>query len=205
MPDSATGPRGPQMPPRRLTRAVKRLGFAGLTDPSRRIAAARLASQQLVRPRFTRPEQLVGWFGAVQAQDYPGALWAVGQRLSAEAVADDVEAAIASRAIVRTWPMRETLHFVAAADARWMLALLAPRLLSRNVGRYRQLELDAEALARSRKVLTRALAGGACLTRAAAYAALERAGVSPAGQRGIHIIGHLAQSGVLCFGSREGR
>jgi hypothetical protein len=164
----------------------------------------RLVNQQLARPRFRKPEDLVAWFGAVQAQDYPGASWAVGQRLPASVDAD-VEAAIASRAIVRTWPMRETLHFVAAADVRWMLALLAPRLLSRNAGRYRQLELDASALTRSRKVLTRALAGGACLTRAEAYAALQRAGVSPAGQRGIHIIAHLAQSGVVCFGSREGK
>jgi len=165
--------------------------------------AARLANQQLVRPRFTRPEDVVAWFGAVQAQDYAGSLWAVGQRLRSDAVDADVEAAVASRAIVRTWPMRETLHFVSAADVRWMLALLAPRLVSRNVGRYRQLELDAEALARSRKVITRALSGGACLTRAAVYELLQRAGVSPAGQRGIHIIGHLAQAGVLCFGARE--
>ena len=169
------------------------------------LARRRLSVQQLVRPRFGKAEELVSWFGAVQAQDYAGALWAVGQRLPGAVEADVVEGALASRALVRTWPMRETLHFVAAADARWMLALLAPRLLRRNAGRHRQLGLDPDALTRSRKVLTRALAGGGCLTRAAAYAALERAGVSPAGQRGIHIIGHLAQSGVLCFGSRDGK
>ena len=145
----------------------------------------------------------MAWFGAVQAQDYRGFLWAVGQRLAAS-VAADVEEAIATRAIVRTWPMRRTLHFVAAADARWMLGLLAARLVRSNAGRYRQLELEAATFARSRKVLARALAGGGRLTRPAAYAALERGGISPEGQRGIHILAHLAQEGMICFGAREG-
>ena len=59
--------------------------------------------------------------GAVQAQDYAGALWSIGQRSGATRA--EVEAAIARRDIVRTWPMRGTLHFVPAEDARWMLAL----------------------------------------------------------------------------------
>jgi hypothetical protein len=111
---------------------------------------------------------------------------------------------VASRAIVRTWPLRRTLHFVAADDARWMLRLLMPRLVSGNAGRYRQLELDARALARSGRILGRALDGGRCLTRPQAYAALARGGVSPAGQRGIHVLAHLSQEGLLCFGPRQG-
>lgn len=174
------------------------------THPLGAIADARQCNQQLVRPRFTTPAELVRWFGAVQAQDFRGSLWAVGQRLPA-AVEADVEAAIASRAIVRTWPMRETLHFVAAPDARWMLRLLASRMIARSAGRCRQLELDQAAFARSRKILSRALRGGHRLARPAAYAALERGGVSPAGQRGIHIIGRLAQEGLICLGPREGR
>ncbi len=162
----------------------------------------RLLNQQLVLPRFTTPVELVRWFGAVQAQDYVGSLWAVGQRLPS-AVESDVEDAIASRAIVRTWPMRGTLNFVAAEDARWMLRLLTPRVIAGSAGRCRQLELDAGALARSGKILGRALDGGRTLTRPQAYAALERGGVSPAGQRGAHVIGHLAQQGLICFGPRK--
>jgi hypothetical protein len=170
----------------------------------RGIASVRLQNQQLVRPRFSEAAELVRWFGAVQAQDYVGSLWAVGQRLSG-AVEGDLEAAVASGAIVRTWPMRSTLHFVAAADVRWMLGLLAPRLLSSNVGRHRQLELDGTAFARARKILTRSLRGGGRLTRAAAYAALQRGGVSTTGLRGVHIVAQLAQEGVICFGPRDGR
>ena len=45
--------------------------------------------------------------------------------------------------IVRTWPMRGTLHFVAAADVRWMLELLAGRVMAGNAARLqRQFDLD---------------------------------------------------------------
>jgi winged helix DNA-binding protein len=169
-----------------------------------KISDRRLLNQQLVRPRFTAPKQVVRWFGAVQAQDYPGGLWAVGQRLPS-VTQGEVEDAVVSRAIVRTWPMRGTLHFVAAEDARWMLRLLTPRVIAGSAGRCRQLELDARALARSGRILGRALEGGRRLTRPQAYDALARGGVSPAGQRGIHVLGHLAQQGLLCFGPREGR
>ena len=128
----------------------------------------------------------------------------MGQRLPSATEAD-VEDALASRAIVRPWPMRGTLHFVAAEDARWMLRLLASRAVAGSAGRCRQLELDAAAFARSRKLLARALRGGRSLTRRDAYAVLDRGRVSPAGQRGIHILGHLAQQGFLCFGPRRER
>jgi hypothetical protein len=165
---------------------------------------ARLLNQQLVRPRFRTPDELVRWMGAVQCQDYLGGLWAVGQRLPGFAEAD-VEAAIAARTIVRSWPMRGTLHFVPAEDLRWMLPLLTPRVLALSAGRYRELELDETAFRRSRTVLERALRVKPSLTRPEAYAALERGGVSPAGQRGIHILSHLSQQGLLCFGPRQGR
>lgn len=142
--------------------------------------------------------------GAIQAQDYLGSLWAVGLRLPS-AVESEIEEAVAARIIVRTWPMRGTLHFVPAADVRWMLRLLTPRVIARSAGRYRELGLDAGALTRSRKVVTRALAGGRGLTRVEVYAELQRGGVSPEGQRGIHILGHLAQHGLICFGPRKGK
>ena len=142
--------------------------------------------------------------GAVQAQDYPGSLWAVGQRLRG-ATERTIEDAVADRAIVRTWPMRGTLHFVAAPDVRWMLRLLTPRVLAGLKWRNQQLELDAAAFSRARRILVTALQGGRRLTRPAAYAALQAGGVSPAGQRGIHLLGHLALEGLLCFGPREAR
>jgi hypothetical protein len=151
-----------------------------------------------------RPAEVVRWLGAVQAQDYAGSLWGIGLR-TARAGESDVEHAIADRSIVRTWPMRGTLHFVAAGDVRWMVALLAPRVLARTAGRRRQLGLDAATLAKSRTRLEKALAGGGAMTRPEIYALLERSGISTKDQRGIHVLAHLAMQGVLCFGERRGR
>ncbi len=172
---------------------------------SQDIARLRLHTQHIARATFEKPSDVVAWLGAVQAQDYLGALWAVGLRMR-NAVEADIEHALADRTIIRTWPMRGTLHFVAAADARWMLELLTPRVVENNAQRLlRQFDLDERAFARSKDLFARALQGGKQLTRNAMYEALEAGGVSTAGQRGLHILGRLAQNGVICFGAREGK
>jgi hypothetical protein len=174
------------------------------TDPEAAWRRERLARQRLAGAVESSPEALVSWFGAVQAQDYAGALWALGARLGGAEVAS-VEAAIGSRAIVRTWPMRGTLHFVPAADVRWMLKLLAPRALGGASARHRQLGLEEGDFTLAERLLARELAGGRRLTRPEAYAVLERGGVAPTGQRGIHVLGFLAHHGVLCLGPWQGR
>jgi hypothetical protein len=96
----------------------------------------RLANQHLARPVLDDPGAVVRWMGAVQAQDYLGALWAVGLRTRGATEAS-VETAIARRTFVRTWPMRGTLHFVSAEDVRWMSKLLTPRVIASAAGRPR--------------------------------------------------------------------
>lgn len=164
----------------------------------------RLAAQGLSTRRFAQPADVVTWFGAVQAQDYLGALWGVGMRC-AEAREGDVEAALAARAIVRSWPMRGTLHFLPAADARWMIELLAPRAAARAVTRLAKLGIDTSILGRSRRALVKALEGGRRLTRPRAYQLLEHAGVPAREERGLHVLWQLAHEGLICFGPREGK
>ena len=168
------------------------------------LANLRLHTQGIAATAWTTPGEVVAGLGAVQAQDYLGALWAIGLRMR-QATEAGVEAAIAGRTIVRTWPMRGTLHFVAAADVRWMIELLAPRVVANNARRERQLELDDRTFARSRELFTEALQGGKQLSRPAMYQILEAAGLPTAGQRGIHILSRLAHEGLLCFGTREGK
>ncbi|MCG3161046.1 MAG: hypothetical protein JMDDDDMK_02164 [Acidobacteria bacterium] len=174
-----------------------------MTKPD--IARLRLHNQRIAGDKFERPADVVSWLGAVQAQDYLGALWAVGLRMRS-AIEADIEQALANRTIIRTWPMRGTLHFVAAADTRWMLELLTPRIVDNNAQRLlRQFGLDEAVFARSKDLFERALEGGKRLTRNAMYEALEAGGVSTVDGRGLHILGRLAQDGVICFGSREGK
>src|SRR5215216_2184989 len=115
------------------------------------IARLRLINQQIACSTCATPGEVVQWLGAVQAQDYLGALWALGLRLP-NATEQMIEQAIAERTIVRTWPMRGTIHFVAPADVRWMLELLTQRIVAGMASRHRQLALEAADFARCREL-----------------------------------------------------
>jgi len=171
---------------------------------ARAIAQWRLVNQQIALARYRKPVEVVAALGAMQAQDYLGTLWAIGLRLP-EATEREVAQAIAERKIVRTWPMRGTLHFVAAADVRWMLELLTPRIIAGSASRSQRLELDVTVYARCRKIFIRALEGDRQHTREAMMELLEREGISTTAQRGYHILWRLAQEGLLCFAARSGK
>ena len=113
--------------------------------------------------------------------------------------------AIADHTIVRTWPLRGTLHFVAAHDVRWLLALLTPRVIAQSAGRYRQLELDEATFARSKELFAKALQGGKQLTREEMQRLLEQANIATTGQRGYHMLVRAAQDGLICFGVPRGK
>lgn len=169
------------------------------------IPRARLHSQLLAGNGLETPHAVVSHFGAVQAQDYLGSLWAVGARMR-NAVESEIENALVERSIVRCWPMRGTLHFVAAEDVRWILELLSPRVIQRSRGRLeREFDLGARVLRRSRTLVERALAGGNALTRPEIYAMLEKARIATGASRGLHILYALAHERVICFGARRGK
>ena len=168
------------------------------------IALSRLANQRIAGPTCAQPGDAVRWLGALQAQDYRGALWAIGLR-TAGTTERDIEQALGERAIVRTWPMRGTLHFVASQDVRWLLALLTPRVIAHSAGRYRQLGLDEATFGRSKEVFAKALQGGQQLTRDEMLQALAQAGIATTGQRGYHLLGRAAQDGLICFGVPQGK
>lgn len=169
-----------------------------------RLAHLRLNNQQIAASNFDEPGALVAHMGALQAQDHANALWAIGLRTAGATLAD-VRAAITDRRIVRSWLLRGTLHVVAGADLRWMLALLAERSIAGMATRHRGLELDEKVFAKCRKLFVKALAGGKQLTRGALFTLLGDAGIDTAAQRGIHILWRLAHDGLLCFGDHEGK
>lgn len=168
------------------------------------IAHHRFSSHHLASVGFRQPEEVVRWMGMVQAQDYLAALWAVGVRME-EASEAVVEQALVERRLVRTWPARGTLHLAAAEDVRWLLELLTPRAIAASTGRHRQLGLEDADFARARQLFVAALQGGKRLSREALFGVLEAGGIATAGQRGIHVLGRLAQEGLVCFGAREGK
>jgi hypothetical protein len=161
-------------------------------------------NQRIASSRCENPADVVAHLGAMQAQDYSSGLWAIGLR-SAAANLTDVQQAVAARTIVRTWPMRGTLHFVAAADVVWMLDLLAPRVVAASARRHRELELDAATFRKVEKVFVRNLEGGRQLTRDGLREVLARAKITAEGPRLYHCIAQLAQQKVLCCGVPEGK
>lgn len=165
----------------------------------------RLSNQLITEHQTLPPGDVVGRLGAMQAQDLPGAKWSIGLRSQNGITEEDIDRAIAERRLVRTWPMRGTLHFVAPDDVRWMLALSAPRMLERTARRRAQLELNEEDLRRAAFTAIGALSGGRALVRAELLAEFEAAGVSTASQRGYHLLYHLSQTGVLILGPIEGK
>src|SRR5438105_5538084 len=105
------------------------------------IAHQRLHNQHIIHRTLERPQALVEWMGAVQAQDFAAAKWALGLRL--QGVTDhDIEQAFTDGAILRTHVMRPTWHFVSPADIRWLLALTAPRVHAASASYHRNLEFD---------------------------------------------------------------
>lgn len=168
------------------------------------IGRLRLANQSIAASNSRTPEQVVSALGAMQAQDYSGALWSIGLRLP-NATEAEVERAVKERKIVRSWPMRGTLHFVAATDLRWMLELLTPRVLANATSRSERLGVDAKTLARCEKIFVRELAGNRQLTREALVALLEQNNISTQNNRSYHIFWCLAQLRVICFAAREGK
>jgi hypothetical protein len=168
------------------------------------IPSRRLTSQHLAGNPLGGAEEVVRWFGAVQAQDYGGAKWAIAQRTPGETEAG-IDALFDSGAILRTHAMRPTWHFVAPEDIRWLLALTAPRVHAVNAYQYRRLELDGEVFARSQTALARALEGGRELTRTELAGVLQGAGIAASGLRLAYLMMHAELDALLCSGPRRGK
>jgi len=171
---------------------------------NRDILSTRLANQQITGIKSKKPEEVVGWMVAMQAQDFAGAKWAIGLR--SEGINDaDVEQAFNSGRILRTHMLRPTWHFVTPENIRWLLALTAPRVHTMNASMYRTLSLDAKILKRSNDAIAKSLEGGNFLTREALKKVLEKRKISTAGFRPAYLMMYAELEGIICSGPRIGK
>lgn len=168
------------------------------------IALMRTANQCIGVNLQSTPYEVVRHFGAIQAQDFASSLWAIALRTH-RATLQDVELAIQERQIVRTWPMRGTLHFVAAEDLRWILTLLGPRIMQSMSTRKRQLGIDEVVLARARTLIVSMLQSGKERTRLEIFEALDQVGIDSKQQRGYHILLQLSLEQLICFGPHSAK
>jgi hypothetical protein len=164
------------------------------------VANTRLASQQIAGTELRTPKDVVGWMGAVQAQDFAMSRWAIGLRLpdSSEQI---VETAIAKGEIIRTHLLRPTWHFVSAEDIYWMLELSSARVKASFTSRHQELGLNETIIAKSNAIIARALQGGKNLAREELISELNHALIATDGNRASHLFARAELDGILCSGA----
>ena len=164
----------------------------------------RLIAQRVAGPGSGTAADAVRWMTAMQAQEYASAVTAVALRTQSR-TRGEVHDALDRGSVVRSWPMRGTLHFVAAEDLSWMLALTAERSLATSAKYREQLGLELSTVERAREVAIETLTGGGHMSRADLLATWEKAGLQNVKEHGYRLIWHLAQTRTLCLGPTDGR
>jgi Winged helix DNA-binding domain len=173
-----------------------------VTRTARELALLRLVAQGLAGPRLDSPLAVAERLLCLQAQDYWSGLASVAVRSGCGLA--EVEAAFDAGSIVRAWPLRGTLHLLAAQDLGWLRELLAPRQLAGAALREQRLGLDTELIARATDVVIATLTAAGPSSRAELNRAWAQAGLDSSGQRSYHLIWHLAHAGTIVLGPTRG-
>ena len=166
------------------------------------VANTRLISQQINATKFKTAKEIVGWMGAMQAQDFNMAKWAIGLR-SKNATEQNIDAAINSGEIIRTHLLRPTWHFVSSEDIYWMIELTAPRIKSSMKGRNIQLELSENIFKKANNIIEKALSGNINLTRKELLNELNKTKIETDNNRASHILFNAELEGIICSGKMK--
>lgn len=170
----------------------------------REITRLRLRAQALSQSPFSTAADAVRWMLAIQAQDIGSGRWSVGARAPGLTEAD-VTRALADGQIVRSWPMRGTLHLTAPEDLGWMLAISRRRQAAWSQKRRDELGLTAEHVRIASDVAVERMTGGVSVRRDRLIDAWAAAGVPTTEQRAYHLLWGLAHDGLIVFGAFEDR
>ena len=168
------------------------------------ISGLRLVTQQIAATNFKTPKEIVSWMGAMQAQDYNMAKWAIGLRLQ-NTTDSIIEDAFNKGEILRTHVLRPTWHFVSADDIYWMLELTAPHTNRAMKGRQKALGLNEKIFAKSNSIIQKILEPGNHLTRAEIMSELEKAKIETHDLKSIHLMYHAELNGIVCSGIMRGK
>ena len=164
----------------------------------------RLVSHLLAKSKFTLPHQVVAWMGAMQAQDFNMAKWAVGVRIP-DCTGEMVLDAFNKGEILRTHVLRPTWHFVVPEDIRWMLNLTAPRIVSAMKSRDTELAVTGEFLNKSFQVIERSLRDNRHLTKEDLVNRLKIDGINVNSSQMYHLMCHAEITGLVCSGALQGK
>lgn len=168
------------------------------------IANLRVYNQHLNHNKFKKPEDVVRYMCAMQAQEYAHAKWAIGLRMLSPAD-KAVEKAMTTGAILRTHVLRPTWHFVLPQDIRWMLSLTAPRINAGNATMYKKQEVTDAIFNKSFDVFIKAMQGGKQLTRTEIVSALHQANIATDDLRLTILLMKAELEQLICSGAKQGK
>lgn len=166
------------------------------------ISNLRLINQQIAGSDCNTPKEIVSRMGAMQAQDYNMAKWAIGCRLQGS-TENMIESALDKGEIIRTHLLRPTWHFVASDDIYWLLDLTASQIRSAMKSNDKRLELDEAVFRKSNAILEKALEGGNHLTREELMNRLQSEKINTTENRLSHMLMHAEIDGILCSGTTK--
>lgn len=167
------------------------------------ISHHRLVSQKLYKPNPASPQEIVQHLGAMQAQDYAMAKWAVGSRCDASETM--IEEAVNSAEIIRTHILRPTWHFVSAEDIYWMLDLSAPQVKKFTASAARKYGYDAKKLDELNIAIEKLLSGNQHLTRDEIMQELNIKKTSGEDFLSAAIMMNAELDGLVCNGKMKGK
>lgn len=168
------------------------------------IASYRLKSQQLCNPDIASADALVGYFGAMQAQDPAMCKWALGVRIPGLSDAA-VEKLMDSGKILRTHVLRPTWHLVHPDDVSWMIDLTAPNIRRLMKTNDRHLGLDEKTYAKALDVIGVAVNDHGPQTRKELMEILEFSGIDTSEYRSGHFLIAAELEKIIISGSRKGK
>ncbi len=166
---------------------------------SSEISNIRLINQKITETGFETAKEIVGWMGAMQAQDYAMAKWAIGHRIN-NATDKKIETAYNNGEIIRTHLMRPTWHFVTPEDIYWMLELTAPKLKSMLKPRNKELELTEAVFVKAFAIIEKEILKNNNLTRDELTILFNQAGIKTDNNRLSHIMMQAELEGLVCSG-----
>jgi hypothetical protein len=168
------------------------------------VSFLRLANQKISHPSTKNVVELISWMGAMQAQDYNMAKWALGLRLK-DATEKSIQDAFNKGKILRTHLLRPTWHMVASEDISWMLQLTAPQIKIAANPWNKKLELTETIFKKCTKIIESSLEGGIQLTREELYSKFENSKIIMNNSRLIHIMLMAELNAVVCSGALKGK
>jgi hypothetical protein len=160
----------------------------------------RLLSQQVSESGFKSAKEIVSWMGAMQAQDFNMAKWALGIRVPGSTEMS-IQSALDKGEILRTHVLRPTWHFIASDDIYWMLQLTAGRIKASLTTRYKELGLSPSVLSKGCSILENILAGGRHITREELVAEFRKAKIATEDNRAAHLLLFAELEGLICSGA----